>query len=57
MGRMETTMDRYQELTDEITRLQEERSRINCEAPGMAYNSDGDEISIDYCGFNRPSEY
>lgn len=50
-------MDRYQEITDEITRLQAERSRINCEAPGMAYNHDGDEISIDYRGFNRPSEY
>lgn len=50
-------MDRYQELTDEITRLQAERSRINCEAAGMAYNHEGDEVSIDYRGFNRPSEY
>ena len=50
-------MYQYQELTDWIARLQDERSRINCEAPGMAYNSDGDETSIDYCGFNRPSVY
>ena len=50
-------MDRYHELTDEITRLQAERSSINCEAPGMAYNHDGIEVSIDYHGFNRPSEY
>ena len=50
-------MDRYQELTDEITRLQAERSRLNCEASGMAYNHEGDEVSIDWNGVNRPSEY
>ena len=50
-------MDRYRELTEEIARLQAERSRMNGEIEGMAYNHEGDEVSIDYRGFNRPSEY
>jgi hypothetical protein len=50
-------MDQYEELAEIISLLQDERSRLNGEAAGMAYNSEGSEISIDYIGFNRPSEY